>query len=85
VVTLGATIALLAPDRRAAQFLYSVGVLAAFGGATLLPLNPVTTVARLAVDSVGPTYPLVVAGYLVLGVCSYLLLRRAVPRVDVSG
>jgi ABC-2 type transport system permease protein len=85
VVTLGATIALLAPDRRAAQFLYSVGVLAAFGGATLLPSNPVTTVARLAVDSVGPAYSFVVVGYLVVGCGSYLLLRQAVPRADVSG
>lgn len=85
VVTLGAAIALLAPDRRAAQFLYSLGVLAAFGGVTLLPSNPVTTVARLAVDSVGPAYPLTVAGYAALGCGTYLLLRRAVPRIDVSG
>jgi ABC-type Na+ efflux pump permease subunit len=85
VVTLGATIALLAPDRRAAQFLYAVGVLVAFGGSTLLPFNPVNTVARLAVDSVGATYPLLVAGYVALGVGAYLLLRRGVPRVDVGG
>ncbi|MFB6102670.1 MAG: ABC transporter permease [Haloplanus sp.] len=84
VVTLGATLALLAPDRRAAQFLYSVGVLVAFGGTTLLPLNPVTTVARLAVDSVGPTYPLLVAGYIGLGAGAYLLLRRTVPRIGVA-
>jgi ABC-type Na+ efflux pump permease subunit len=78
VVAMGATVALLAPDRRAAQFLYSVGVLAAFGGATLLPANPVTTVARLAVDSVGSAYPLLVAGYVALGVTAYLSLRRVV-------
>jgi ABC-type Na+ efflux pump permease subunit len=83
VVTLGATIALLSPDRRAAQFLYSVGVLVAFGGATLLPANPVNTVARLAVDSVGPAYPLLVAGYVALGVAAYTGLRRAVPRLGV--
>jgi ABC-type Na+ efflux pump permease subunit len=85
VVTLGATIALLAPDRRAAQFLYSVGVLVGFGGTTLLPLNPVTTVARLAVDSVGPTDPFLVAGYLAVGTGAYLLLRRTIPRIDVVG
>jgi ABC-2 type transport system permease protein len=83
VVTLGAVLALLAPDRRAAQFLYSVGVLVAFGGTTLLPLNPVNTVARLAVDSVGSTYPVLVAGYLGLGAGAYLLLRRAVPRIGL--
>jgi ABC-type Na+ efflux pump permease subunit len=83
VVALGATIALLSPDRRAAQFLYSVGVLVAFGGTTLLPYNPVNTVARLAVDSVGPTYPALVAGYVALGVGAYLLLRRAVPKVGL--
>ena len=84
VVTLGATIALLSPDRRAAQFLYAVGVLVAFGGSTLLPFNPVNTVARLAIDSVGPAYLLLVAGYLGLGVAAYLLLRRAVPRIGVA-
>ncbi|GAB6860201.1 ABC transporter permease [Haloplanus litoreus] len=84
VVTLGATIALLSPDRRAAQFLYSVGVLVAFGGATLLPANPVNSVARLAVDSVGPTYPALVVGYVALGVAAYVVLRRAVPRIGVA-
>jgi ABC-2 type transport system permease protein len=83
VVAAGATVALLAPDRRAAQFLYSVGTLAAFGGATLLPANPANTVARLAVDSVGPAYPLLVGGYVAAGCGAYLLLRRAVRRVDV--
>ncbi|WP_251343426.1 ABC transporter permease [Haloplanus halophilus] len=83
VVTLGATIALLSPDRRAAQFLYSVGVLVAFGGSTLLPANPVNAVARLAVDSVGPGTPVLVAGYVAIGVGAYLLLRRAVPRIGV--
>ena len=84
VVTLGATLALIAPDRRAAQFLYAVGVLVAFGGTTLLPANPVNTVARLAVGSVGPTAPALVGGYVVLGVGAYLLLRRAVPRIEVA-
>ncbi|AXG07263.1 ABC transporter permease [Haloplanus rubicundus] len=84
VVTLGATIALLSPDRRAAQFLYAVGVLVAFGGSTLLPYSPVNTVARLAVDSVGATYPLLVAGYVALGVAAYVLLRRAVPRIELG-
>ena len=84
VVTLGATVAVLSPDRRAAQFLYAVGVLVAFGGTTLLPLNPVNTVARLAVDSVGAAYPAVVAGYLALGTGAYLLLRRAVPALGVG-
>jgi hypothetical protein len=83
-VTLGATIALLSPDRRAAQFLYAVGVLVAFGGSTLLPYSPVNTVARLAVDSVGATYPLLVAGYVALGVAAYVLLRRAVPRIGIE-
>jgi ABC-type Na+ efflux pump permease subunit len=84
VVTLGATIAVLAPDRRAAQFLYAVGVLVAFGGSTLLPYSPVNTVARLAVDSVGATYSPLVAGYVALGIAAYLLLRRAVPRIGLE-
>jgi len=84
VVTLGATIAVLTPDRRAAQFLYAVGVLVAFGGSTLLPYSPVNTVARLAVDSVGATYPLLVAGYVALGGAAYVLLRRAVPQLGIG-
>jgi ABC-type Na+ efflux pump permease subunit len=85
VVTLGATIALLSPDRRAAQFLYAVGVLVAAGGATLLPYNPINTVARLAVDSVGAAYPVLVAGYVALGVGAYLLFRWVVPAVELRG
>jgi len=85
VVTLGATIALLAPDRRAAQFLYSVGVLVAFGGTTLLPANPVNTVARLALDSAGAASPALVAGYVALGIGAYLLLRRTVPNAGLGG
>jgi ABC-type Na+ efflux pump permease subunit len=84
VVTLGAVVALLAPDRRAAQFLYSVGVLVAFGGSTLLPVNPVNSVARLAVDSAGPTAPFVVVGYAALSVLAYLSLRQTVPTIRLG-
>ncbi|MGM0590247.1 MAG: ABC transporter permease [Halobacteriota archaeon] len=83
VCSLGATIALLAPDRRAAQFLYSVGVLAGFGALALLPGNPANVAARLAVDSAGRG-AVVVLGYTVFAVGSYLAVRWLVARIDVA-
>jgi ABC-type Na+ efflux pump permease subunit len=82
VCSLAAAVALLAPERRAAQFLYSVGVLFVFGGTTLLPHNPINTAARLAIGSADPLAPVVVAGYLVVGAGAYAALRFLVGRVD---
>jgi ABC-type Na+ efflux pump permease subunit len=83
VVGLGSAVGLLAPDRRAAQFLYSIGVLAAFGGATLLPGSPANTVAKLAIGSADTVTYLTVAGYGVLAVGAYLLVRLLVTRYEV--
>lgn len=85
VVSMGLAVALLAPDRRAAQFLYSIGVLLVFGGAALLPENPANTAARLAIDSAGPSAPIAVAGYAALAVVGYFLVRALVARADAGG
>ncbi|QHS15707.1 ABC transporter permease subunit [haloarchaeon 3A1-DGR] len=50
VVGIAAALAFLLPDRRAAQICYAMAMLALFGGASLLPRNPVNATARLAVD-----------------------------------
>ena len=82
VVCLGVATALLTPDRRAAQFLYSVGVLLVFGASTLLPFNPTTVAARLAIDSAGPLSLVAVAGYAVAAAATYLGVRRLTARTD---
>jgi ABC-type Na+ efflux pump permease subunit len=51
VVTLGVLLGVVLQRRRPAQLLFSVITLVLFGGATLLPEHPATTVAKLAVDS----------------------------------
>jgi ABC-type Na+ efflux pump permease subunit len=76
----GAAIALTAPDRRAAQFLYSLGVLGLFGATTLLPGDPANTVALLAVDSATTGTYLAVAVYVVAAVAVYALVRVVVGR-----
>jgi ABC-2 type transport system permease protein len=80
VSALGAAVALLSPERRAAQFLYSTGVLGLFGAASLLPGSPPNTIARLAVDSAATGTYAVVAGYVVLAVGAYLAVRALVAR-----
>ncbi|WP_435118279.1 ABC transporter permease [Halolamina sp. C58] len=80
VSALGAAVALLSPERRAAQFLYSTGVLGLFGAAALLPGSPPNTIARLAVNSASVTTYGVVAGYVALGIGAYLAVRALVTR-----
>jgi ABC-type Na+ efflux pump permease subunit len=83
VVSLAAATALFAPDRRVAQLFYSTGVLVAFGGSTLLPVNPANTVARLAIGSAHRSDLLAVAGYVVVSVVAVAAVRRAVKRLTL--
>lgn len=84
VSALGAAVALLSPDRRVAQFLYSTGVLGLFGGAALLPGSPPNTIARLAIGSASlGTYGVVVS-YVALAVGAYLGVRMLVARADMG-
>jgi len=85
LVVVGAGVALLAPDRRQAQFLYSSGVLAAALVAGLLPEHPANTVAKLAIGSATTATWVAVAGCLALGVVAYLAVRVAVDRLDPEG
>jgi len=85
LVVVGAGIALLAPDRRQAQFLYSSGVLAAALVASLLPEHPANTVAKLAVGSATTGTWLAVVAYVALGAVAYLAVRVAVGRLDPEG
>ena len=84
VSALGAAVSLLTPARRAAQFLYSAGVLGLFGAATLLPGSPANTIARLAIGSADATVYATVAGYVLLGLGAYLGVRLLVERVDMG-
>jgi ABC-type Na+ efflux pump permease subunit len=84
VSALGAAVSLLTPERRAAQFLYSAGVLGLFGAATLLPGSPANTIARLAIDSADAVVYGTVAGYVVLGLGAYVGVRLLVERVDMG-
>ena len=78
VVALAVAISLLAPDRRAAQFLYSIGVLVLFGGATAISGGPANAVARLAINSADTTTVALVVTYAVIATIAYLGVRRLV-------
>ena len=78
VVAVAVGLAALAPDRRAAQLLYSVAVLALFGGATAMDGGPANAVARLAIDSADATTGALVAAYAVIAAAAYLGVRRVV-------
>jgi ABC-type Na+ efflux pump permease subunit len=84
LVGLGIAIAMLAPDRRQAQLVYSVGVLSVFVVASVLPEHPANTVAKFAIGSpTGTTWGLL-AGYLVVGALVLLATRFLVGRVSVD-
>ena len=85
VVAVGVGIALLTPDRRQAQFLYSTGVLVLGAASLVLPEHPANTVAKLAVGSATPATWTATAGYVALGTLAYLAVRVGVARVDPEG
>ncbi|SDN26528.1 ABC-2 family transporter protein [Halogranum gelatinilyticum] len=82
VVSVAIAIALATPDRRSAQFVYSLAVLLLFGGTTLLPSSPANAVARLSIGSVGTDVLLVVALYVALAVAGYAGVRVLTAHVD---
>lgn len=84
LVGLGIAIALLAPDRRQAQLVYSVGVLSVFVVASLLPEHPANTVAKLAIGSPTGTTWRLLAGYLVGGALALVTVRYLVGRLSVE-
>jgi len=84
VCAVGAATALLAPERRAAQFLYSVGVLLVFGGTAVVPNGPINAAARLAIGSAGAAEYASVGAVVVAAVVAYGGLRRLVARIDAD-
>ena len=78
VVALAVAISALAPDRRAAQFLYSLGVLGLFGGATAMAGGPANAVARLAIGSADATTAALAAAYVGIAAVAYVGVRRIV-------
>ena len=78
VVAVAAGIAAVAPDRRAAQFLYSVAVLVCFGGATAVAGGPANAVARLAIDSADAGTTSLVVAYVGIAAVAYVGVRRLV-------
>ncbi|WP_135822455.1 ABC transporter permease [Halostella litorea] len=82
VVAVGLGIALLAPDRRQAQLLYSSGILLVFTAATLLPAAPPNVVAKLAIGSATTLSWVAAAGYVALGVVCVAVVRAAVGRAN---
>jgi ABC-2 type transport system permease protein len=80
VVVIGASIALVTPDRRAAQTIYSLAILGVFGSAALTPANPANLAARLAIGSAGPSALVAVGVVFLAGVAAVAAARRVVPR-----
>ncbi|NUE02585.1 ABC transporter permease [Halorubraceae archaeon YAN] len=82
VVALAATMAFVGSDRRGAQFLYSIAVIAFFAGSSFLPGGPTNTIARLAIDSADLTSYLTIGIFVVAAVGVYGGLRGVVSQVD---
>lgn len=78
----GVALAFLVPVRQHAQLLYSLGVLLAFTAAAFLSVNPVTTMARLAIDSPGRGTAVLTVGYAIVGLVVAVTVRVFVARTD---
>ena len=84
VVAVGIGLGLVMGERRSAQLLYSVGVLALFGSAVFLPEHPATTVAKLAVGSPTSTTFALVGVYVAFAVVLYAGVRRYVRTLSAD-
>lgn len=80
VAAFGAALSLALKDRRAVQFLYSMGMVILFTGTYLLPENPANAIARLAVGHPSPLSYGLVVGFGVAAVGAYGLLREVIDR-----
>ncbi|WP_117364604.1 ABC transporter permease [Natrarchaeobaculum sulfurireducens] len=78
VVAVAAATALAAPDRRQAQLLYSIGIVAALVVSVGLPEHPANTVAKFALGNPTTTTWLLLALYCLLAAVALSLLRRGV-------
>jgi ABC-type Na+ efflux pump permease subunit len=83
-VVFAAALALTVPIRQRAQLSYSLGLLAAFAGAALLPEHPATTVALLAIDSATLTTYAHLGGAVVAAIGFAAVLRVWVRGFDAE-
>ncbi len=84
VVAVGIATALVAPDRRQAQLVYSVAAVGALVVSTVLPEHPANTVAKFAIGNPTATTWGLLAAYCVLAVGAFLVARRGVGRLDAD-
>jgi ABC-2 type transport system permease protein len=82
VVGFGVGVALWSSDRRQAQFIYSTGIITAATVGGLLPEHPANTVARLAIGTTGETTFALAAGYAILGLVVYFVVRGWLTQMD---
>lgn len=83
-VVFAAALALAVPIRQRAQLSYSLGLLAAFAAAALLPEHPATTVALLAIDSATITTYAHLSGAVVAALGFAAVLRVWVRNFDAE-
>jgi ABC-2 type transport system permease protein len=83
-VVFAAALALAVPIRQRAQLSYSLGLLAAFAVAALLPEHPATTVALLAIDSATITTYAHLGGAVVAALGFAAVLRVWVRNFDAE-
>ncbi|QLG50840.1 ABC transporter permease [Natrinema halophilum] len=82
VVTVGVAVALVAPDRRQAQLVYSVATVGALVVSTVLPEHPANTVAKFAIGNPTRTTWGLLATYCLLAVGAFLAVRWSIGRLD---
>jgi ABC-type Na+ efflux pump permease subunit len=79
-VGLGALVALQFRERKQAQFVYSVGVMAFFALTFALPEPSANTVAKLAAGSATPATYVYAAVYVAVGAVAFAVARRVAGR-----
>lgn len=84
VVSLGLVIALVAPDRRQGQLLFSGGIVSLLVVGALLPEHPANTIAKFAIGAETTRSWLLLAGFCVVGVLAVYALRHSATRIDLT-
>ena len=82
LVACGLLVSLLTPDRRQAQLVYSLGVLAVFTVSVYLPEHPANTVAKLAIGSPSTGTWIAAAGIVLGGTLLWLVARQWTYSLD---
>lgn len=80
VAVSGLWIGLRLPDRRQAQLVYSMGMLAVLAGTAILPEHPANTIAKLALGTPTTSSWLIVLTTVVLAIATVWLSHQKLPR-----